>query len=91
MTDSREKFCVRACTGISTGELAAILEGESTLKQEFERVVDQRESALASIRRVRTRLQFVRDKISTSCCGTVVDKAEVLSDLSKVLKELDKY
>ena len=91
MTDSREKFCVRACSGISTGELAALLEGDSTLKQQFERVVDQREDALAATRRVRTRLQFVHEKISTSCCGTVVDKAEVLSDLSKVLKELDKY
>lgn len=91
MTDSREKFCVRACEGIGTGELAAIIEGGTTLKQQFQGVVEQRDDALAAIRRVRTRLQYVHGQISTSCCGTVVDKAEVLSDLDKVLKELDKY
>ena len=50
MTDSREKFCVRACEGIGTGELAAILEGESTLKQQFQGVVEQRDDALLRAR-----------------------------------------
>lgn len=88
MTDSREKFCVRACEGIGTGELAAILEGGSTLKEQFEKIVDAKTAALLVSHKAREDLIAIRTVISTTCCTAMMDKPSVLAQLDQVISDL---
>lgn len=90
MTDSREKFCVRACEGIGTGELAAILEGGSTLKEQFEKIVDAKTTALLVSNKAREDLIAIRAAISTTCCTAMMDKPSVLAQIDQVIADLSK-
>lgn len=85
MTDSREKFCVRACEGIGTGELAAILEGGSTLKERFASQVDQVQQANTDVIKLRQALEVIRNGIAGECCGTVMDKSAVIAGIDQFL------
>ncbi len=88
MTDSREKFCVRASEGIGTGELAAIIEGGSTLRERFEKVVGARTHALSVSNKAREDLIAIRATISTTCCTAMIDKPSVLAQIDKVISDL---
>ena len=75
----RSGYCERACEGIGTGEVKAIIDGGSTLKAKFEEVVAQRETAQSDAVILNKILNIVRAKIATECCGTIMDKSSVVS------------
>lgn len=85
MTDSRNEMCVLACKGIGTGELAAILEEDSTLKEHYDKVIEQRAAAQASSRRLRGVLSEAYSAIKKMCCGTVLEKDPLLTQIQDAL------
>ena len=88
MTELREKLCVKACEGIGTGELAAIVDGGSTLKEQFEEIVDAKTAALFVSNKARKDLIAIRAVISTTCCTAMMDKPSVLAQIDKVVSDL---
>ncbi|MFV0357786.1 MAG: hypothetical protein ACK5LG_22185 [Bacteroides thetaiotaomicron] len=84
----RQDACDRACEGMGTGELLAIVEGGSTLKTQFEEVVAQREAAIYKANKAREDLQVIREVIKTTCCTALMDKTSVLSGIDAVISEL---
>ena len=85
----RWDLCHRACEGIDTGVLEAVLEGGSTLKTQFEDMVAKRQLTLHKMTKASEDLKAIRAVIQKTCCTALMDKTSVLSNLDAVIADLD--
>jgi hypothetical protein len=85
MTSLRDRLCIKACQGIGTGELAAIVDDGSTLKEQFAKVVEHKAAAVSHRARLRMTLTSVYSDMKKLCCGTVLEKDPILQKIQETL------
>ena len=85
----REETCIESCKGIGTGEMSEMLRRGVTLKDKFAELVEKTQVAAGSNLQLLRAIAIFREEIESACCGTVMDKSEVIKNIDTFLATME--